>query len=82
MQQESHHPSRSQLEADLEAKIGGKLIEFMDTLGGTHIGYVEEVAVWPDLKNPQEMEVTIQVNNRRYKMSYGFFTQYSKVLNK
>lgn len=82
MQQESHHLSRSQLEKELEEKIDGKLIEFLDTSGGTHIGYVASVSVWPDPKNSTEMEVTVQLNNRRFKMSHGFFTTHLKVLSK
>lgn len=82
MQQESHHPSRSQLEEELETRIVGKLIEFMDALGGTHFGYVDSVSVWPDPKNSAELEVTVQLNGHRYKMSHGFFTHHLKVLSR
>lgn len=81
MQQESHHPSRSQLEAELENLTDGKLIQFMDVHGGTHMGYVASISVWPDPKNASEMEVTVQLNGRRFTMSYGFFTTHLKVLS-
>ena len=69
--------SRSQLEAELDQLLWGKLITFSHPSKGIIIGRCTSSALWEE---NGELDVILTVNDRRYQMSYGFFNQTVKVL--
>lgn len=83
MEQDSYSRQvlRKQREKELEDKILGKLIEFEDHFGKSVLGYVANVAVWADPKDPRgDLEAIVQVNGKRYTMTLALFTSNLKVL--
>ncbi|MBO9152997.1 hypothetical protein ACFOTA_12325 [Chitinophaga sp. GCM10012297] len=68
---------RQQLKADLRAKIGDHLIEFIDSFGGCAMGFPSEIEV--NEGNDGEPEVCIAINGRRRTVSYSFLVTTLKV---